>query len=134
LRADLIMPDGAASSPSPIGWSAAQPAGLAPRFLSVGQAAAYLGVSADTFLEEVALGWWPAALRRGAKGRRVTWDRLALDAAADRRSGLAAPPETDPLGTTDTGCRAVAEAAAMQGVQNVPPRQLRHQRRPPQAR
>jgi len=128
------MPDGATSSPFSTGWSAAQPAGLAPRFLSVAQAAAYVGVSADTFLEEVALGWWPAALRRGAKGRRLTWDRLALDAAADRRSGLAAPPETDPLGVTDIDRRAAAEAAAMQGVQNVPPRQLRHQRRPPHAR
>jgi hypothetical protein len=74
LQAGLIMPDGATSSSFPTGcWSAAQPAGLAPRFLSVGQAAAYVGVSADTFLEEVALGWWPAALRRGAKGRRLTW-------------------------------------------------------------
>jgi hypothetical protein len=128
------MPDGAASSSFPTGcWSAAQPAGLAPRFLSVGQAAAYVGVSADTFLEEVALGWWPAALRRGSKGRRLTWDRLALDAAADRHTGLAAPHRHDPPPGAEAARRA-AEAAAVQGAQNVPPRQHRHQRRPPQAR
>jgi hypothetical protein len=129
----MIMPDGAASSPPPAGSSATQPAGLAPRFLSVCQAAAYVGVSADTFLEEVALGWWPAALRRGAKGRRLTWDRLALDAAADRHSGLTAPPPPDPPADAEAARRA-AEAAAMKGAQNVPPRQHRHQRRPPHTR
>jgi hypothetical protein len=127
------MPDGAASSPPPATRTAAQPAGLAPRFLSVGQAAAYVGVSADTFLKEVALGWWPAALRRGSKGRRLTWDRLALDAAADRHTGLAAPHPHDPPPGAEAARRA-AEAAAVQGARNVPPRQHQHQRRPPQAR
>ncbi len=127
------MPDGAASSPFPASWSAPLPAGLAPRFLSVCQAAAYVGVSADTFLGEVVLGWWPEALRRGAKGRRLTWDRLALDAAADRHSGLAAPPAHDPSPNSEVA-RRTAEAAAMEGAQNVPPRHHRHQRRPPQAR
>jgi hypothetical protein len=127
------MPDVAASSPFPASWSAPLPAGLAPRFLSVCQAAAYVGVSVDTFLGEVALGWWPAALRRGAKGRRVTWDRLALDAAADRHSGLVAPPALDPSPDAEVARRA-AEAAAMEGAQNVPPRQHRHQHRPPHTR
>ena len=127
------MPDGAASSPSLPGRPGPKPAGLTPRFLSIGQAAAYLGASADTFLEEVALGWWPAALRRGAQGRRLTWDRLALDAAADRHSGLAAPPAHDPFPNSEVA-RRTAEAAAMEGAQNIPPRHHRHQRRPPQAR
>ena len=128
------MPDGAASSPFPASWSAPLPTGLAPRFLSVGQAAAYVGVSADTFLGEVALGWWPAALRRGAQGRRLTWDRLALDAAADRHSGLAAPPPAHDPSPNSEVARRTAEAAAMEGAQNVPPCHHRHQRRPPQAR
>ena len=59
-----------------------------PRYLSREQAAAYVGVSPDTFENEVARGYWPAARRRGDKGGRLTWDRCALDAAADRDSGL----------------------------------------------
>jgi len=64
------------------------PSGLVPRFLSRDEAAAYLGVSAGTFDQEVSRGLWPRPLRRGSKGWRLTWDRLALDAAADLASGL----------------------------------------------
>ena len=59
------------------------------RFLDVDQAAAYVGVGMTTFLEEVGQGMWPPPLRRGASGRRTTWDVRALDAAADSLSGIA---------------------------------------------
>jgi hypothetical protein len=59
-----------------------------PRFLSRAEAARYVGVSEDVFADEVAGGHWPQARRRGGKGGRLTWDRLALDAAADADSGL----------------------------------------------
>ncbi len=61
------------------------------RFLDVDEAAEYVGVSATLFLEEVGLGRWPPPLRRGASGRRTTWDVRALDAAADLASGLTFP-------------------------------------------
>jgi hypothetical protein len=67
------------------------PAGLIPRFLTREQAAAYVGVGVTTFEQEVALGMWPQPMRRGQRAARVTWDRLALDAAADRAAGLSAP-------------------------------------------
>ncbi|WP_431856634.1 helix-turn-helix transcriptional regulator [Azospirillum sp.] len=54
-----------------------------PRFLSREQAAAYLGVSASTFDEEVTAGIWPPGVRRGAREGRITWDRVALDRAVD---------------------------------------------------
>jgi predicted DNA-binding transcriptional regulator AlpA len=56
-----------------------------PRGLSLEEAAAYVGVSAGTFLAEIKQGIWPAAERRG---RRIIWDRALLDAAYDKRSGL----------------------------------------------
>jgi hypothetical protein len=59
-----------------------------PRFLSRYEAARYLGVSVDVFSDEVAAGVWPKGSRRGTRGGRVTWDRLLLDLAADRYSGL----------------------------------------------
>jgi predicted DNA-binding transcriptional regulator AlpA len=61
---------------------------FAPRFLSKEEAAHYLGVGSSTFDHEVKSGIWPQPLRRGKKGRQVTWDRTALDIAADRLSGL----------------------------------------------
>jgi predicted DNA-binding transcriptional regulator AlpA len=61
------------------------------RYLSREEAARYLGVSETTFDEEVRDGLWPPPRRRGRKAGRATWDRLALDAQADRDSGLAAP-------------------------------------------
>jgi hypothetical protein len=59
-----------------------------PRCLSRDEAAAYLGVSPGTFDAEVRAGYWPKPDRRGAKGGRVTWDRLLLDATQDRHSRL----------------------------------------------
>lgn len=59
-----------------------------PRGLSVDQAAAYVGVSAPTFLQEVAQGKWPQPATRGAKGSRRIWDRRSIDEAYDRASGL----------------------------------------------
>lgn len=91
----------------------AEPAALLPpRFLSRAEAAAYVGVGETTFDEEVAAGLWPAPLRRGAKGARLTWDRAALDAAADRLSGLVRPAaavERDER----TNVAVAAEAAAL---------------------
>jgi len=59
-----------------------------PRFLSREEAAGYVGVSEPIFDAEVTDGKWPAGLRRGKKGGRITWDRVAIDRAADRQSGL----------------------------------------------
>jgi hypothetical protein len=54
-----------------------------PRFLSREQAALYLGVSVKVFDAEVEKGMWPPARPRGAKGAKLTWDRVALDRCAD---------------------------------------------------
>jgi hypothetical protein len=70
-----------------------------PRLLSREEAARYVGVSSAVFDDEVKHGIWPPALRRGGKGGRLTWDRNALDKAADRASGLeevAGPAATGP--------------------------------------
>ena len=61
-----------------------------PRFLSRETAALYLGVSVDTFDDELRAGLWPPPLRRGPRATKLTWDRLVLDAAADRISNLSA--------------------------------------------
>jgi excisionase family DNA binding protein len=61
------------------------------RFLSIDEAASYVGVSVDTFRQEVADGRWPQPVRRGRTGRAVTWDVRALDAAADLMAGIAYP-------------------------------------------
>lgn len=58
-----------------------------PRILSRDQAATYVGVSTTLFDREVAAGKWPPPVRRGEKGGRLTWDRLALDRAADALYG-----------------------------------------------
>lgn len=126
------MPDGAPSPAPSSRRAAALPAGLVPRYLSREEAAAYVGVSPETFDREVREGWWPAPRRRGEKGTRLTWDRLALDAAADQASGLGQPPP--PAAPAQAAQRAAAEAAALQGVSNGAPRQHRHQHRHPQAR
>ena len=55
-----------------------------PRYLTREHAALYVGVSTDTFDDEVRDGIWPSPRRRGGRGGRLTWDRAALDAAADR--------------------------------------------------
>lgn len=65
--------------------------GLAPRLLDLGLAAAYVGLSTRSFLKGVTDKRYPAPLR---DGKRQRWDRKALDAAVDRRSGLGATEET----------------------------------------
>jgi len=67
--------------------------GLAPRLLDLELAAAYVGLSAAAFLLGVEKGMYPKALK---DGRRQHWDRKALDAAIDRRSGLAPSSEETP--------------------------------------
>lgn len=72
-----------------------------PRYLSREESARYVGVSPDVFDGEVDAGHWPQARRRGGKGGRLTWDRLSLDAAADRDSGIGhfeteSPPTPSP--------------------------------------
>lgn len=66
-----------------------------PRFLSREESAAYVGVSVGLFDDEVSAGKWPPGMRRGKKDGRITWDRVALDRAADHHSGLGAGPEED---------------------------------------
>jgi hypothetical protein len=59
-----------------------------PRFLNLGQAAAYVGVSPNVFLQEVKTRLWPEPMRRGSKLALVTWDKNLLDLAADQRIGV----------------------------------------------
>jgi excisionase family DNA binding protein len=74
------------------------------RFLSISEAAEYVGVSVQTFREEVAEGRWPGPVRRGRTARAVTWDVRALDRAADAMAGIAARE-------TAAGGESAAEAA-----------------------
>jgi hypothetical protein len=97
-----------------------------PRFLSRAQAAAYVGVSVDVFDAEVASGKWPPGVPRGAKGGKLTWDRCALDIAADRLSGLGAPAAT--------GASLSPEAAAWEKRLNAKAQGIGHQRRAPALR
>ena len=62
--------------------------GIQPRLLDLDLAAAFVGLSPATFLIAVKEARYPAAI---SDGRRKMWDRRALDAAVDRRSGLASP-------------------------------------------
>lgn len=55
---------------------------LAPLFLDEEAAAVFVGVGVTTFRSEVAAGLWPPAVRRGTRGRRLTWYRPALEEAA----------------------------------------------------
>ncbi len=66
------------------------PLGAWPRGLNREQAAAYAGVSPNTFMTEVNKGLWP---KPEARGHRRIWDRLAIDRAWDRRY----QSEGDPL-------------------------------------
>jgi predicted DNA-binding transcriptional regulator AlpA len=97
------------------------------RFLSIERAAEYVGVSVATFREEVEAGMWPGPVRRGKKGRAVTWDVRALDLAADLASGITAmgsaiiPPD-------DAGH--VGEAALMKRFKSGAPKVDRHQSGP----
>lgn len=61
--------------------------GIPPRVVDIELAAAYVGLSADAFLEAVAAGRYPKPL---PDGRRRQWDIKALDVAIDRRSRLVA--------------------------------------------
>ena len=70
--------------------SGAARAGTIPigsRWLSIEEAASYVGVSVEVFRDEVARGVWPDAGRSPAMTGPL-WDREALDKASDRLSGL----------------------------------------------
>ena len=79
------------------------------RFLSIAEAAAYVGVSVTVFRGEVASGMWPQPVRRGATGRSLTWDVRAIDMFADRMAGCT--PSVAPA-VADDGPKA-AEAVAL---------------------
>ncbi len=81
-----------------------------PRYLSRDEAARYVGVSPDVFDDEVDGEHWPQARRRGGKGGRLTWDRLALDAAADRDSGIGQLVEPEAPGPNPWRGRSNGEA------------------------
>lgn len=109
-----------AERPSPVAL-------IEPRYLNRREAAAYLGVSPTTFDEEVSAGLWPAPRRRGARGTSVTWDRRLLDAFADRdsygRDPIAqAPALPQAVALPEQVIFGTAEAAAMRGLTNAPPR------------
>ena len=61
--------------------------GISPRGLPVEAAAAYVGLSAPTFLAEVEAGSMPKPLPLRRSERKV-WDREALDRALDRLAGV----------------------------------------------
>lgn len=123
------MPDTAASHPS--SRTARLPPGLTPRYLSRAEAAAFVGVSVDTFNREVALGWWPPPRRRGAKTTRLTWDIRALEIAADRAAGIGAPViEAAGIAAAQ---QMAAEAAAIEGARRAAPKGTRSKPRPSQA-
>lgn len=97
------------------------------RFLTLSEAAAYLGVSVSTFKEEVAAGRWPPPMRRGRTGRALTWDIRALDRAADLVSGIAAAPhDAEAAGRS-------AETLALERFRNGAPKVYRPQYGPAQA-
>ena len=98
-----------------------------PRLLSREEAARYVGVSPAVFEGEVKQGVWPPALRRGARQGRQTWDRLALDRAADQASGLS-DSSGHPPGPGDEAAKAAANAIALEaanGYTDQPPRRRR---------
>jgi hypothetical protein len=64
---------------------------LAPMFLNAQEAAEYLGVAVATFLWEVEQRIWPPGIRRGARGRTLTWFRPDLDSAAVRLAQAGVP-------------------------------------------
>lgn len=61
------------------------PTGCLPRMLDVRQASYYVGISPATFLECVKRGRYSQGVKEGS---RVLWDRKAIDAILDLRSGL----------------------------------------------
>lgn len=72
-----------------------------PRLLSHDLAAAYVGASPSLFDEEITKGVWPPGDLRGARGGLRTWDRVALDAAQDRRAGLGVAAQPGPRSIGD---------------------------------
>ena len=62
--------------------------GIQPRGLCLEEAAAYVGMSAHTFHQEVTAGTMPAPMN--LRRRHRSWDRLALDRAMDAAQGLVA--------------------------------------------
>ncbi len=56
--------------------------GLQPRLLNQAEAAAYVGVTAKTFMRDVRSGIWPGPVHR------KKWDRHAIDRVLDDMSGL----------------------------------------------
>jgi hypothetical protein len=68
-------------------------------------AAFYVGLSPNTFKERVKNGRYPAPTY---DGKRVLWDRLALDRAIDLDSGITAGANYNE--------EATAEAAAMEAI------------------
>jgi len=64
-----------------------------PRWLSMEQAAAYVGVSKNTFGAELRAGTWPKPKERQG---RIVWDKKLLDMASDRISEIDGmpPPES----------------------------------------
>jgi hypothetical protein len=103
-----------------------------PRHLSRVEAARYLGVSDDVFDQEVRAGLWPKPLRRGARGGRGTWDRIALDRAADRASGLEGV--SGPAATGSDYSVEAATAEAMEMLRHVTSNRNRTQGSPRKAR
>jgi hypothetical protein len=74
------------------------PEGAWPRGLSADEAAAYVGLSRNTFLRQVEEGLWPDPIKIGKRtsrhreiAGRVIWDRHRLDLALDQLSGLKKP-------------------------------------------
>lgn len=59
-----------------------------PRLLSREQAAAYVGLSPNQFIEEVENGAFPQAVRLLSVTRRALWDRLELDAVISAQSRI----------------------------------------------
>jgi predicted DNA-binding transcriptional regulator AlpA len=64
------------------------PPGVCPRYLTLAQAAAYVGVPVRTYEIELQDGLWPPPMKRGANLTRLIWDRVLLDLYADRYSGI----------------------------------------------
>jgi len=58
-----------------------------PAMLSRAEAAAYVGVSVETFEAEMVEGKWPEGIPRGAKGGKLTCSRAGMsDASMQPRS------------------------------------------------
>jgi predicted DNA-binding transcriptional regulator AlpA len=70
-------------------------AGVPPAGLSLPEAAAYVGLSPNTFLAEVMAGTLPPSIP--LTKRRRLWSRAALDAAVGGRSNAAPIPLDDKI-------------------------------------